>query len=168
MKFLVFKDEFKKNFTQAAKTVAKKKGYEDILENIYIEARDDKLTLRSTDGEISTIISQSAVVEEEGAICLEAKMGMDILNSLAWNTSENFEFITEDNRVKIKCGRGKAYLALRDAEDFPVFSPLTDGNTFRMDFSNFSEAIKAVKASISRDILKENIRGVYVEAESIS
>ena len=88
-----------------------------ILGNILLSAHGGVVTLVASNLETSISTSLNAVVEEDGAIAVPARVFTDFIASLP---AEGLEVSTEKNALKVLCGESNAKFACMSAEDFPA------------------------------------------------
>lgn len=166
MKFTALKDELKKNFQLCAKT-ADSRGLQPVLENVILKAGEDNvITLMSTNTEISTLITMKADVSEPGITSISAKIGSEILNSISWNKDENIDFSIEEDRLNMTSGDSNFSIPVISYEAYPEINPVSEGSSFKIGFNHLKNAVKCVKSAVSKDFLKENLKGIYVETEN--
>ena len=121
MKLLLERGDFLKALSHA-QGVVEKRTTVPILANVLLEAREDRLTLTSTDLELAVIENIGANIEEEGRLTVSAHMLFDIVRKLPEGAQISLSHDAEKGRLTITAGRGKYELATLSADEFPRVS----------------------------------------------
>ncbi|MFA5776480.1 MAG: DNA polymerase III subunit beta [Patescibacteria group bacterium] len=114
-----------------------------ILGNILFDAKNGVLTLSSSNLETSISASFNAVVEENGAVAVPARMFTEFITNLP---AESLEIFTEKNNIKLICGESgaevcSAKFACMSAEDFPTMPTVKKGVRVNLNNKEFSLAV---------------------------
>lgn len=126
-----------------------------VLECIKLSAKNDKLTLSATDGEIAIIKSIPSEIYEEGDVCVPGKYFSDFIKKL-----EDVQIMlsAEGNKMDIVYADSQTSMQVLSAQDFPVIDLNINENSFKLkteDLKNFISATSFCCASDdSRPILK--------------
>ncbi len=145
--------------SDAALTVSKAcamKTITPVLECIRLQAKNDGLTLKAYDGEISIEKKINAEILEEGEVCVNGKCFADFVGKIS-----GFEVvITSDERgISIKYGESESYMQALSASDFPIFGENTDMEEYFETTENdlktlISKVVFCCATDESRPILK--------------
>ena len=116
--------------SDAALTVSKAcaaKTITPVLECIRLQAKNDGLTLKAYDGEISIEKKINAEVLEEGELCVNGKCFADFVGKIA-----GFEVViaSDERGISIKYGESESYMQALSASDFPIFGENVDMNEY--------------------------------------
>ena len=156
MKLSIDRGEFLEVLSKA-KSATEKKTALPILNNFFLSAKDNTLTLKATDLENYLTFRLKARVEEEGSIALNASKLTSIVKGL---TSVDVHILLRDGTVEIKGGRIQFKLTGVDPEDFPEFPEVVKSST--MPVYDFLKAIEKVEYAISKEDTRYALQGLYV------
>jgi len=141
-----------------------------ILGNILFNAKDGVLTLASSNLETSISTSFNAVVEEDGAICVPARMFTEFVANLP---AESLELFTEKNTIKLVCGESTAKFACMLAADFPAMPAVKKGVKVNLNnkefglavlYSSFCAAVGDSRPALTGILLKKESENLAVVA----
>lgn len=131
-----------------------------ILSNILIEAKEDKLTLISTDLELSIKVQSKIEVLEEGSVCLPLRKLVDIIRELEKDEDVVIE-IGENNCAVISSKDSIFHLFGFPKEDFPIFPEYIEEKTFTIPSTLLKEAIRKVIFATAVDDIRYVLNGVF-------
>ncbi|WP_317932850.1 DNA polymerase III subunit beta [Halioxenophilus sp. WMMB6] len=118
MKFNLIREQLLKPL-QLVVGVIEKRQTMPILANVYLELKNNQLSLTGTDLEIEMVVRIPLDGDfEEGEITVPAKKLADICRSLPEESDIKFEL--SDNRLLVKSGRSRFQLSTLPASDYPV------------------------------------------------
>ena len=125
MKFKIVRSNFFKTLSHLQGIVDKKNSL-PILSNILIEAKDNALTLSSTDMDISIIEKINCNVTEDGATTINSQTIYDIVRKIDDNSE--IEIISNDGKLLTLRSNGSRFsLACLPKEDFPIIDQNNSG-----------------------------------------
>ena len=125
MKFKIVRSNFFKTLSHLQGIVDKKNSL-PILSNILIEAKDNTLTLSSTDMDISIIERIDCNVFEEGATTINSQILYDIVRKI--DDKSEIEIISNDGKLLTLRSNGSRFsLACLPKEDFPIIDQNNSG-----------------------------------------
>lgn len=110
-----------------------------ILGNILFYAKDGVLTLASSNLETSITTKFNAVVEQDGAISVPAKMFTEFVANLP---AESLELVTDKNALKLVCGGNSAKFSCMAADDFPAMPAVKEGVKVTLTNKEFGLAVQ--------------------------
>jgi DNA polymerase III, beta subunit (EC 2.7.7.7) len=149
---------YKKDLQEALKKViSEKKAALPILTNFMLKAEDGKLTIYGTDLEVYTTYSIFADVEEEGAICVNAKKLTDISKVLG---KEDVSIYTEKESLKITSGKTKYSLSTFEADDYPLPEAFPSNTTVLVSGKELLKGINKTIYAVSKDSSRFALNGV--------
>jgi DNA polymerase III subunit beta len=130
------------------------------LTGVLLEASDDgKLTLTTTDLEVSARLAIEVQVTEAGVALVPARLLGDTVKSLS---DAPVEVDTDQAQAQIRCAAYEGALRLLPAEDFPALQQ-PSGTRVVVEAPRFAEAIGQVARAASRDEARPVLTGVLVE-----
>lgn len=150
--------------SEAALTVSKAcalKTVTPVLECIRLQAKNDGLTLKAYDGEISIEKKIRAEVLEEGELCVNGKCFADFVGKIS-----GFEVVisSDERGISIKYGESESYMQVLSASDFPVFGENTDiSDYFETSESDLKNLISKVVFCCATDESRPILKGCLLE-----
>ncbi len=140
----------------AAKTIT------PVLECIKIQAKNDGLTLKAYDGEISIEKKITAEVLEEGELCVNGKTFADFVGKIA-----AFEVViaSDEKGISIKYADSESYMQALSASEFPVFGENTQdmGEYFEVQEADLKTLISKVVFCCATDESRPILKGCLLE-----
>lgn len=131
-----------------------------ILSGILLSARENKLTLMSTDFDISIDTSLACTVKEEGALVVSSNIFGDIIKKLP---KRPIEISSYNDSVKIHSGDIEFNLSSLDTSEFPSMPVVESENHISLKESILVEAIDHTLFSASIDDTRPNLMGVLLD-----
>tara|TARA_B100000965_G_C19561702_1_gene744809 strand:- start:337 stop:1452 length:1116 start_codon:yes stop_codon:yes gene_type:complete len=160
MKFTITKNLFFKTLSHLQSIVDKKNSL-PILSNILIEASENKLTLSSTDMDISIKETVNCKVLEDGSTTINAQILYDIIRKLS--DSNEIEMISNDGKLmNLRSGESRFSLACLPKEDFPLIDTKNSGSEINIDAQSFRKLIDKTKFAISNEETRYFLNGLYL------
>lgn len=157
MKLSVLQENLAKAVTQASRFVSVRSQL-PILGNILLKATKTKLTISSTNLEISVVNQIGAKIEEEGEISIPSKVISDLVNNLS---KENVFLESEKEQLKISTPGFTSKVLGMNSSDFPkipsiLIKPLV------LPKKELIESISQVIFATSIDETRPILTGVFV------
>jgi DNA polymerase-3 subunit beta len=130
------------------------------LTGVLLEAADDgRLTLTTTDLEVSARLAIDVTVTETGVALVPARLLGDTVKSLS---DAPVEFETDRSQARLRCAAYEGSLRLLPVEDFPGLQE-PGGTRVEASSAAFAEAMSQVARAASRDEARPVLTGVLVE-----
>ena len=159
MKFLISKGSIFKSLSHLQGIVDKKNSL-PILSNILLEANSNKLTLSSTDMDISMIEQIDCDIVEEGSTTINSQIFYDVIRKLS--DDSEVEVISNDSkRLTIRSNKSKFSLACLPKEDFPIIEKIEQGNKVAINSKILHSLIDKTKFAISNEETRYFLNGLY-------
>ena len=127
-----------------------------ILECVMIEATENEVTLKATDMELACITKVEGEVSEPGAICIEAKMFLQIVSKMP---NGDIVLKADDKQAQISCGKVKFSVSVRDAGIFPKISDVEEADEVVVSQFTMKEVISKTIFSIAADSSQKVMTG---------
>lgn len=136
-----------------------------ILLNVLLDAKDDNLSLTSSNLETGIKITDAGEISEEGALAVNGKKLLSIIRELP---DYDINLSTDEyNRLTIKSTsdviNAKFVIAGVSKEDFPEVGTNPEGECIQLKAEVFKDMVKRVMFSISSDENKYSLTGVFLE-----
>ena len=159
MKFKIVRSNFFKTLSHLQGIVDKKNSL-PILSNILIEARDNVLTLSSTDMDISIIEKIDCSVSEDGSTTINSQILYDIVRKIDENCE--IEIISNDGKLLTLRANGSRFsLACLPKEDFPIIDQNNSGVNININSRIIFKLIDKTKFAISNEETRYFLNGLY-------
>lgn len=160
MKIKIKQKDLLNSISISQKAVSSKTNIE-IHELIYFEAKDDKLTLYSTDGQISIVTSCICSVLEEGFMALNANIISNIIRKFP---NDEINIKTENNQVEIVCQKSRFNLvaySYYEKEKLPELK----GEHINIENFNLKQAVTQTEFATSIDETRLALTGILMECK---
>jgi DNA polymerase-3 subunit beta len=163
MKFTCDRSILLKEITIAQEIISSKNAI-SILSNIYLEAGNDTLIIKSTDIKVNFETRIPVTVLEAGATTVFGEKFLGILNAIP---DGELEFDQNDAKVLIRPSNKKIKFQLKSiaSDKFPEFPVPVNGNSFEMPVKSFKEMILQTIFAVSDDETRYFMNGVYCEKQ---
>lgn len=137
-----------------------------VLANILLSTDQGKLKLTATNLETGINLWLGGKIEEEGKISVPARIFSETINALPPGT---VSLSTEEERLKIVCGKFKAEINGISAEEFPEVPTLKDQKekieTLVLDRKILEEGVGQVAVAAATDESRPVFTGIKMELE---
>jgi len=160
MKFTSEKSSLQQALQQIGKVTSTRSTL-PILSSVLLSVKDDKLSLRATDLEISQIIHIPASISEPGEAAVTHRMLLEIVSEIP--TGEIAIHIDESNKVHINTEFGSYSIMGKPPEEFPSLPSIDDHQTVKLPASILRRVIEKTAFAVSRDELKPSLMGVLFD-----
>jgi DNA polymerase-3 subunit beta len=159
MKFRCDRDALSEALQTVQRGVSSRPGI-PALTGVLMEASDEgRLTLTTTDLEVSARLSVEVQVQEAGIALVPARLLGDTVKSLS---DAPVEFETDQSQARLRCAHYEGSLRLLPAEDFPGLQE-PSGTVVSVEAGKFAEAVSQVGRAASRDEARPVLTGVLLE-----
>ncbi|WP_111979028.1 DNA polymerase III subunit beta [Algibacillus agarilyticus] len=163
MKFAISREDILKPLQLATGTVERRHTL-PILSNVLLEITDGVLSITGTDLEVELVASVELVqASEDGKITVPAKKLFDICKGL--NEQSLIEFVLDNNKLQIKCGRSKYSLSTLDAKDFPNLEDWQSEINFGVAQNVLKNLIEKTSFSMAVQDVRYYLNGMSLETQ---
>lgn len=153
MRLLIGKQELARVMANVGRVVESRNTI-PILGNVMLAAAGGGLAVTGTDLDIVATASASADIEQDGAVCVDAKLFGDIVKKVGGDISISLEA----EKLIVKSGRSRFSLATLPATDFPDLG----GGTFTAEFEiDLASLFAPVSFAISNEETRHYLNGVF-------
>lgn len=135
-----------------------------ILENILLIAKENTLTLRSTNLHVGVEISLAVKIHEPGELSVKLDIFSQIINSLSVGHSVTLEQV--DSLLRIHTEKSTMDIKLFPHGDFPTLPQVENGVEIVLPVETLLEGVKSVMYSASQSDIKPEISSVYIYSEN--
>lgn len=162
MKFICEKNILQEAIITAQKAVTGKSTM-PVLQGIYMNAEDNKLTLIGSDIDLSIETKINVEVLEKGKVVLDARLFSEIIRKLP-----NFKVeitTTENNCVEITCNKSKFTLIYLNPDDFPSLPEINENSIFTINQKTLKNMIRGTSFAIAQDETRPILTGVLFQVK---
>ncbi|KAA0258853.1 DNA polymerase III subunit beta [Deferribacter autotrophicus] len=156
MKFKCLKNDIV-NIVQYANSFTTSKNISTILQNLYIEAEGNEITIKSTNLQTAFTGRFEAEIEQTGTTTIPAKKFAEILKELPDGSIIDAEFT--GSKFIIKSGKSKFTLSTLPPEHFPTISDITPEYFIRLKSEELKKMLEKIQFCISNDHSKLEYTG---------
>ena len=159
--------EFKTNSSDLLKALSHIHGIVEvrhtlpILSNIIIEARDNEISLSSTNLDIFCTDKINADVAIPGDISVSAITFFEIVKRLPQGSDVLMQMKQNDNEIALKCGRSKFKLSTIKTDDFPIISDNDLPTSFVISAEELKRLIDKTKFAVSNEETRYYLNGIF-------
>lgn len=161
MKFYVLSENLQKKLSFLNHAVSTKSQL-PILLTILFEAKHDRLLLSTTDLEIGLQTEIPAHIEEEGSICIPAKVFTELISSLS---SEKIVFETQGSTVIVKTSKTRTVFQITPKEEFPTLYEEKGALITTIEKEIFHSDLSKVVFAASSDGGRPALSGILMKKE---
>jgi len=162
MDFTIKRDVFLEG-VQKTLGIVDKKTTLPILNNILIEADENRIRIVATDREISLIAHYDAYVSDTGKITLSAKKLYEMIREIQ---GEEVHFETDERQiVTLTCQKAVYRIMGISADEYPSIVAEENIPLFPMPGNMIKEMIRKVFFAMSTDELRRNLNGIFLQTE---
>lgn len=132
-----------------------------VLSNVLLVLEGNNLSLTATDLEVELIGRvELAEAGEDGEITVPARKFLDICKSLP---SEDIEFILNNQKVTIKCGRNKFSLVTLPASEFPAVEETVGTHELSLQQSALKNMMDQTAFAMAQQDVRYYLNGMLFE-----
>lgn len=130
-----------------------------VLSCVLIEAKDEKLFIKSTNLDLGFEFKIKIKIEEEGVLAVP---GSVLLNTLSTFKSEMIFIESENGNLKIKSDTKNTLIKCMPYEDFPTIPIISDSKTIKINLESFVFGLKSVWYSASSSNIKPELSSIFI------
>ena len=159
MKFKIVRSKFLEGLKSVQNIVAAK-GSLPILQNVLMEAGENRLVMTTTDLDISIRSSVECEIVESGATTLPVKLLFNSISKAA--EGEIVVEVDDKERATITAGSAKFKLAGLPETDFPRLPKDEDAYAYEIPQATLREMFRKVSYAASQDDTRRTLKGVLM------
>jgi DNA polymerase-3 subunit beta len=133
-----------------------------ILSNIILKAKDNELTLSSTNLDIYCADKIKAEVSTAGEISVAAVTFFEIVKRLPSGSEVVMTMEEGENEITLKCGRSKFNLSTLKTDDFPIISDNDLFTSFVLSADELIRIIDKTKFAVSNEETRYYLNGIFL------
>ena len=159
MKIKIIRSKFIDGLKKVQNIVAGK-GSLQIIQNAMLEAKEGKLSLVTTDLDISIKSTVDCDVVEAGATTLPVKLLFSTISSCAEGVVELESDL--QNRARISAGSAAFKLSGMAVEDFPALPAADNAFAYTLPQATLREMLRKTSYAVSQDETRKTLKGVLM------
>lgn len=159
MKLKVNRREFVKAIQISQRAISPRSTIQ-ILEGIFLKAKDNQIILISSDTEITIKTSISAIVMQEGEIVVNSRLFGDIIRKFQ---GETIDINLEETSMNLRCEKSNFNIQCQLPDEYPMLPIVDDDNNFTISATQLSDAIKKTSFAVSMDETRMVFTGVLMD-----
>ena len=136
-----------------------------ILQNLYLKASIDTLTLRATDMEKYVEIEMPCTIALEGAITVNAKMFLDLLRAMEEETIE-ISVNAQSHQMQLRSAKDMFEINGIPASEYVALPEVPQTNVVTLDTQNFLQGIDHVEYTITEKNFSPVLTGVLMKTKT--
>ena len=159
MKFKILRNKFIESM-KSVQNIVVSKGSLNILQNVLMEARDNRLFMTTTDLDISISASVECEVIESGKTTLPMRL---LFNSIAKAAEGEVEVeVDSKDRATIKAGSAKFKIVGMSENEYPKLPEDDDSYAYSVGQSELKNMLRKVSYAASQDDTRKTLKGVLM------
>lgn len=162
MKLKINRKDLAKHISIVQKAISTRTTMQ-ILEGILLIAKDNMLTLISSDEKLSIKTNLSTIINEEGSCVVNARLFGEIIRKLPDDT---LDITVKNHNMNIKAEKSNFNIQVQNASEFPNLPNIEDDSSIQINSESFIDAIRKTSFAVSLDETRKNFTGVFMNVES--
>jgi len=166
MKLTINQKVLEKALAHSAGIIDRKQAV-PILGYVLFDVSPEKgLTITSTNMDMTIIDNLTCSVTEGGSYCLPAGLLYDITKKMKSGADISFEYIEQDNSIKVSSNRANFSIHYMEKDNFPPIANAEYNVVFSMKSKIFKKAIDVAKVAMLQDNTRFHLNGIHMHHEN--
>ena len=162
MKIECIKDQLEEALNKADK-IAGKNITLPVLSGLYLDARQNSLSIKATNLDLGISISLPVKVSEPGIVVVPARVISSFVSSLS--KDKNIGITTKNQILEIKTSATKTQIKTLPSEDFPVIPEIDDDKAFSIPTRDLIFGIRSVIYAAAVGSIKPELSSISITHE---
>lgn len=159
MKIECIKDRLEEALVKASK-IAGRNSTLPVLEGLYMEAKNNLLSIKATNLDLGISVSIPVRVVEPGSVVVPAQPISSLISSLTGD--KNLTLSSNGQILEIGSRNVKTTLKTLSSEDFPIVDEVDGGDRFSLPVKDFISGIRAVVYSAAMGSIKPELSSICI------
>jgi len=159
MEFKIKKNILEKTLASLVKIIPPKSTY-TVLQNIIIEAKENKLSIEATDLDIFIKKVVPAEIKDAGKILIPGKKILEITRE---SYIDDIFFKLKELNLQITAGNAQFNIPSLDSHEFPEIPKFPEKKWFEIGVGELGEMVDSTIFMVARDISRRPMNGVLVQ-----
>lgn len=134
-----------------------------ILNNVLLQTENGQLKISATNLEMGINTLIRCKTEQEGGVCISAKVLLDLVNNLP---NENITIEVGENEVSVATARYQTKIKHLPIEDFPLIPSIDEDLVVSVESQQLKETLDSVVFAVSTSETQPEISGVLFKFEN--
>lgn len=166
LKFKIKRQDLINSVNTVEKAVSVKSTM-NILEGIYIEAKENEVTFIGNNLDLCIICKIPSEVESEGVLVVKANLFSNAVKKLPDFDDDAFVEVDENKNIILSCGNAKFNFSTASADEFPKPATVFDEmKTLKIKENILKSMIRQTVYAIAQNEIKPYLAGVYFNLEN--
>ena len=161
MKVTIERDLFLKALSHG-QSVVERRTTVPILSHVLLKADNDKLTLTTTDMELSIVESIPAEIHRKGSVAVPARMLHDVVRRLKEGAQIQLDFDSVTGVLSLQSGRSNFTFSCLPAEDFPAINIDKLPHRFSLPAKDLFSLLERARFAMSTEESRYFLNGIYL------
>ncbi len=161
MKIICTQENIRTGLTQVSRIVGSSSTL-PILNNVLLQTENGQLKISATNLEMGMSTLVRCKIEEEGGVCIAAKVLLDLVNNLP---NENITIESGESETSVTTERYQTKIKHLSAEDFPLIPAVEDASVISIAAPDLKEAIESTAFAASTSETQPEISGISMKFE---
>lgn len=141
-----------------------KKDASQITSHVHVEAINNTVTIKATDGEIGLIVnSNNMIIEQEGTFTANGKKFLEIIRILK---NEEISLELFENNLNIEQDKSKFKLPTFNPQNYPSFPIVDNKSEIVLDSINLIKGLKKISSAIDNNNPKFELNGALLDIKN--
>ena len=133
-----------------------------ILQCVLLEAKNNLLTIHSTNLELGIEVTVPVKIEKDGKVAVPASV---LYNTLQSTMDSSISLFVNNNNLIIKTKHSDTIIHTYESEDFPSIPTIKDKTIYTFKTDELIRGIQSVIYSASTSVIKPELSSVYIYEE---
>ncbi len=133
-----------------------------ILNNVLLQTENGQLKISATNLEMGMSTLVRCKIEQEGGVCIAAKVLLDLVNNLP---NENITIESGEAETAVTTDRYQTKIKHLPVDDFPLIPTIEDASVISMKPEKLREALESTMFSASTSETQPEISGISLKFE---
>ncbi len=161
MKIICTQENLKTGLQQVSRIVGSSSTL-PILNNVLLKTENGQLKISATNLEMGINTTIRCKIESEGAVCLSAKVLLDLVNNLP---NENITIAEEESEVLVATERYQTKIKNLPVDDFPLIPDIEDGEVISVNALDLKTSLDSVSFAASTSETQPEISGILFKLD---
>src|SRR3990167_857273 len=162
MKIECIKDQLEEALGKADKIAGKNISL-PVLSGLYLDARQNSLSIKATNLDLGISINLPVKVSEPGIVVVPARIISSFISSLS--KDKNIGITSKNQILEIKTSATKTQIKTLPSEDFPVIPEIDDDKAFSIPTRDFIFGIRSVIYAAAVGSIKPELSSISITHE---
>lgn len=162
MKIICTQENLRNGLQQVSRIVGTSQTL-PILNNVLLQTENGQLKISATNLEMGMSTSVRCKIEQDGGVCINAKVLLDLVNNLP---NENITIEVGDAETSVVTERYQTKIKHLPVEDFPSIPAVEDGILVAIAAADLKEVLDSVSFAASTSETQPEISGISMRFEN--